>query len=158
MCMQSCNTAYWKCFEVKCRNADISDGYGQSLHRRNACYDESKTVVITIADACPCRYPNNQYSNQRWCCGDVAHLDISQEAFSQLANLGIGVIGLSYREVDCSTQGNAGNGGGGGSSSDGSDGGNYRTATGSSEQGSGQQGSGQQGSGHKQSWSWGNWR
>ena len=47
-----------KCYEVKCRNADIPDGYGNTLSRSRACYDESKSVVITIVDACPCRVSN----------------------------------------------------------------------------------------------------
>ena len=54
------------------------------MDRSNACFDESKSVIITIADACPCRYPNNEYSNQRWCCGDMNHVDLSREAFEQV--------------------------------------------------------------------------
>ncbi|KXZ56404.1 hypothetical protein GPECTOR_1g36 [Gonium pectorale] len=137
-----------KCYEVKCRNMDLQDGYGATLSRSNACYDESKSVIITIVDACPCRYPNNQYSNKRWCCGDMDHLDISQEVFEQLADLNKGVIGLSYREVDCSAAGSPGTGtkSTSGSSTNGNDygkanvDGGYATGTGSSSQPSSYQG------------------
>jgi hypothetical protein len=52
---------------VSCRPATVVDGYGSSLDRNKACYDPTKTVIITIVDACPCSYPNNEYSNKRWC-------------------------------------------------------------------------------------------
>ncbi|GFR43187.1 hypothetical protein Agub_g4179 [Astrephomene gubernaculifera] len=151
-----------KCYEVKCRNANIVDGYGQSLQRTNACYDENKSVIITIVDACPCKYPNNAYSNQRWCCGDMNHVDISQEAFQQLANLDIGVIGLSYREVDCSkagTQGDVNSGSASSPSSSGSKsaGSGYSTGTGSTQQQQGQQSAPAWASWAK-GWSGGRWR
>ncbi|PNH12715.1 Expansin-A15 [Tetrabaena socialis] len=111
-----------KCFEVSCRNADFQDGYGETLSRSNVCYDPSKSVVITIVDACPCSYPNNAYSNQRWCCGDAEHIDLSQEAFEQLADLSQGAIGIFFRQVSCSTSGSPGNGGGGAYSSGGGSG------------------------------------
>ncbi|KAG2442669.1 hypothetical protein HXX76_002752 [Chlamydomonas incerta] len=108
--MDGFSSSCGRCYEVKCRNSQITDGYGQSMDRSNACFDEAKSVIITIADACPCRYPNNEYSNQRWCCGDMNHVDLSREAFEQIADLGLGVIGLYMREVDCGTSGNPGNG------------------------------------------------
>ncbi|KAG2500001.1 hypothetical protein HYH03_002283 [Edaphochlamys debaryana] len=107
--MEGFESSCGKCYEIRCRNADITDGYGETVSRTNACYDEQKSVVITIVDACPCRYPNNEYSNKRWCCGDQNHIDISEEAFRQLADLNLGVIGLYYRQVDCSTAGSPGN-------------------------------------------------
>ena len=32
----------------------------------------------------PCYYPANEYSNKRWCCGDMDHLDMSYQAFSKV--------------------------------------------------------------------------
>ncbi|MEW5296868.1 MAG: hypothetical protein WDW36_000117 [Sanguina aurantia] len=90
-----------KCYEVRCRDSTFTDGYGTSISRNSACYDPSKSVVVTITDCCPCYYPSNAFSNKRWCCGDMHHMDLSQEAFSQLADVGLGVIGMEYREVSC---------------------------------------------------------
>ncbi|GLI68165.1 hypothetical protein VaNZ11_012470, partial [Volvox africanus] len=90
-----------RCYEVACNPAAFSDGYGNYIDRNSGCYDSSKTVTITITDDCPCNYPENAYSNRRWCCGDMFHIDLSQEAFSQLANIGQGVMGIRFRQVDC---------------------------------------------------------
>jgi hypothetical protein len=97
-----------KCFEVKCRNADFTDGYGSSISRSSACFDSSKSLVVRTVDACPCVYPGNQYSNKRWCCGDQgsgsAHMDLSIWAFEKLADKSLGVVGISYRQVPCDFQ------------------------------------------------------
>ncbi|KAL6752293.1 RlpA-like double-psi beta-barrel-protein domain-containing protein-containing protein [Haematococcus lacustris] len=93
------------CIEVRCQNAVFKDGYGQTMDRNRACKDPSKSIYLTIADACPCNYPNNHHSNKRWCCGDDSsrqHIDITQSAFAQLADTSVGVIGLQWRTVDCS--------------------------------------------------------
>jgi len=90
-----------KCFQVKCRPASFTDGYGQFLDRSGVCYDESKVVTIRITDACPCHYPNNAYSNKRWCCGDMPHIDLSDVAFAKLADTRWGVMGIQYQEVEC---------------------------------------------------------
>ncbi|KAL6752303.1 hypothetical protein V8C86DRAFT_3029618 [Haematococcus lacustris] len=85
------------------QNAVFKDGYGQNLDRSKACKDPNRSVYITIADACPCNYPNNQHSNKRWCCGDSSrtHIDITKEAFAELADVGQGVIAMQWRTVDC---------------------------------------------------------
>ena len=53
----------------------------------------------------PLQYPGNYYSNKRWCCGDAgsgsAHMDMSVWAFEKLASKGLGVIGISFRQVPC---------------------------------------------------------
>ncbi|EFJ45997.1 hypothetical protein VOLCADRAFT_93782 [Volvox carteri f. nagariensis] len=90
-----------RCYEVACNPAAFSDGYGNYIDRNSGCYDDSKTVIVTITDSCPCNYPGNQYSNRRWCCGDMYHMDLSQDAFSQLADIGQGVMGIRYRQVNC---------------------------------------------------------
>jgi hypothetical protein len=73
--------------QVKCNPIVIVDDYGQELDRTGACYDSSASVVIRITDACPCNFPNNAYSNARWCCGsDTVHIDLSIYAFEKLAD------------------------------------------------------------------------
>lgn len=65
-------------------NKQFHDGYGQPVERGNACYDENKKVVVKIIDSCPCVHAN-YYSNQRWCCGDMEHIDISQDVFKMVS-------------------------------------------------------------------------
>jgi len=94
-----------RCYEVKCREADFTDGYGKEIKRKTACLDPSKTVVVRTVDNCPCQYPGNQYSNSRWCCQDKdagsAHMDLSIWAFEKLASKNLGVIATSFRRVPC---------------------------------------------------------
>lgn len=93
------------CWEVKCRNAVITDDLGAELDRTSACYDEDVSVVLRNVDECAGYYPPNQASNARWCsCQNLAHFDISTEAFSQLADLSYGVIGTQWRRVACDYQ------------------------------------------------------
>jgi hypothetical protein len=54
-----------KCKEVRCKNQNFKDGYGQWLDRSSVCYDESASVVVMVTDTCPCHYPNNYHSNKR---------------------------------------------------------------------------------------------
>jgi len=91
-----------KCKEVKCKKMSFKDGYGATLDRNGACYDDQASVVVTITDTCPCHYPGNSYSNKRWCCGDMYHLDMSIWAFEKLADTKLGVIAVEYRDVPCS--------------------------------------------------------
>ncbi|KAL6761928.1 RlpA-like double-psi beta-barrel-protein domain-containing protein-containing protein [Haematococcus lacustris] len=90
-----------RCYEVACAGAVFKDGYGNQLDRKSVCYDESATVVVQVTDVCPCYYPTNYYSNKRWCCGDMYHLDISTYAFEKLADKKWGVIAMKYRQVPC---------------------------------------------------------
>ncbi|GLC47742.1 Expansin-A20 [Pleodorina starrii] len=92
---QSCG----RCYEVQCNPSSFTDGYGNHIDRTYGCNQGS--VIVTVTDSCPCDYPANAYSNRRWCCGDMYHMDLSQTAFSKLADLGLGVIGIKYRTVDC---------------------------------------------------------
>ena len=41
-----------RCVEVACVNKDFADSFGQWQQRSNACYDESRTVVVKIVDRC----------------------------------------------------------------------------------------------------------
>jgi hypothetical protein len=43
----------------------VRDGYGANIDRNGACKGDS-TVIVKITDTCPCNYPSNYYSNQRW--------------------------------------------------------------------------------------------
>lgn len=90
-----------RCVEVKCDPRWISDSYGGSYDRTTACIDPTQSVIVRITDDCPCTYPRNAYSNKRWCCNDVEHLDLSIWAFEKLASTRWGVIGLKYRAVPC---------------------------------------------------------
>ncbi|KAG2435774.1 hypothetical protein HXX76_006970 [Chlamydomonas incerta] len=90
-----------RCYEVACREARFSDGYGNGIDRSGGTCSRGGSVIVTITDACPCYYPANEYSNKRWCCGDMNHLDLSYQAFSKIADLGQGVIGIRYRQVAC---------------------------------------------------------
>eukprot|EP01025_Chloroclados_australasicus_P038218 TRINITY_DN391_c0_g1_i2.p1 TRINITY_DN391_c0_g1~~TRINITY_DN391_c0_g1_i2.p1 ORF type:complete len:394 (-),score=45.76 TRINITY_DN391_c0_g1_i2:1786-2967(-) len=90
-----------RCYEVQCNPTYFTDGYGQTLDRVNVCRDPSASVVVTVTDTCPCVYATNAYSNKRWCCGDMNHLDLSVWAFEKLTEHRWGVIGLKYREVPC---------------------------------------------------------
>jgi len=51
------------------------DAYGGQMDRPNACIVASASVVVSIVDACLCNYPGKQFSNGRWCCGDMTHFD-----------------------------------------------------------------------------------
>jgi rare lipoprotein A (peptidoglycan hydrolase) len=59
----------------------------------NACLGGS--VIVEVTDQCPCA------GNERWCCGDKVHFDMSPEAFSRIANTGAGVINTQFRPVTC---------------------------------------------------------
>eukprot|EP01026_Neomeris_dumetosa_P053047 TRINITY_DN4730_c0_g1_i9.p1 TRINITY_DN4730_c0_g1~~TRINITY_DN4730_c0_g1_i9.p1 ORF type:complete len:413 (-),score=50.89 TRINITY_DN4730_c0_g1_i9:2292-3530(-) len=90
-----------RCYEIKCMPSEFQDNYNQKLSRTGVCYDPEASIVVTVTDTCPCNYAANYYSNKRWCCGDMDHLDISVWAFEKLAELRWGVIGLKYRQVSC---------------------------------------------------------
>ena len=49
----------------------------------------------------PCGTPHRRYSNKRWCCGDMDHMDISVWAFEKLADKKWGVIGIQVWTPDC---------------------------------------------------------
>ncbi|KXZ51940.1 hypothetical protein GPECTOR_11g65 [Gonium pectorale] len=90
-----------RCYEVRCDPTNFKDGYGQELERKDVCRDPGESVVVQVVDTCPCHYPGNAYSNRRWCCGDMYHLDLSTWAFEKLADRKWGVIGLQVRPVPC---------------------------------------------------------
>ncbi|KXZ46176.1 hypothetical protein GPECTOR_46g245 [Gonium pectorale] len=93
-----------RCVEVRCDPAWIGDNYGGSYDRTGVCRDPEASVVVQVTDSCPCNYPANAYSNKRWCCGDMYHMDLSAWAFEKLAEKRWGVIGLVFRPVSCDYQ------------------------------------------------------
>jgi hypothetical protein len=76
------------CYEVECSSKSMKDGYGVDLDRNGVCKEGS--VVVKVTDTCPCNYPNNYYSNKRWCCGDMPHFDISVWAFEKVSKQAMG--------------------------------------------------------------------
>jgi hypothetical protein len=76
-----------RCYEVACVPGAFSDGYGNSLNRHGACKGEGSTVIVRVTDTCPCVYPGNAYSNKRWCCGDMRHMDMSKWAYEKVSPL-----------------------------------------------------------------------
>lgn len=93
-----------RCIEVACVGKNFTDNYGGLLERSSSCHDTTRTVVVKIVDSCPCIH-QNAYSNRRWCCGDMKHIDLGRAAFKQLAPERWGVIGLKWRVVSCSLLG-----------------------------------------------------
>jgi hypothetical protein len=93
-----------KCYEVKCRAEQYSDGKGNQYDGQN-CYNTDESLVVRVVDACPCNYPNNRYSNERWCCQDQGagdmHVDMSVWAFEKLARRSRGSMAMAYRQVPC---------------------------------------------------------
>ncbi|KAG1668661.1 hypothetical protein FOA52_001268 [Chlamydomonas sp. UWO 241] len=89
-----------KCFEIKCEPMNFKDNYGQELGRDGAC-SSTDPINVVMTDTCPCSKPGNEYSNQRWCCGDMDHFDLGIWAFRNMADTSLGVIGIKYRPIDC---------------------------------------------------------
>lgn len=51
-----------------------------------------------ITDSCPCDHANPD--NQKWCCGDTTHLDLSHTAFGMIADHSKGVVDLRIQKLD----------------------------------------------------------
>lgn len=93
-----------QCLEVMCVDGNTRGTSSARLGPWKACKNAGvNSVVVKITDSCPCHHPNS--SNQRWCCGDATHLDLSYAAFDAIAVRNRGVVDLKYRYVDCSRQG-----------------------------------------------------
>jgi len=72
-----------QCYEVACVGAWTGS---------NACCT-GKNVTVLVTDHCP--------AGGTWCNGDVNHMDLSDAAFTRIANPSCGVIKLNYRQVPC---------------------------------------------------------
>ncbi|EFA84776.1 hypothetical protein PPL_01768 [Heterostelium album PN500] len=66
----------------------------------NVYQNNSDPITVIVTDECPAQY------NQEHCAGPNAHFDLSVDAFQELAELKIGVLGnLQYEMVPCDSQG-----------------------------------------------------
>jgi hypothetical protein len=90
-----------RCYEVQCHNSQFRDAFGENIDRASQCKDSSASLVVRTTDACPCVKDDNPYSNSRWCCGDMNHVDLSIWAFEKLADPKLGVIAIEWRDVSC---------------------------------------------------------
>lgn len=72
-----------RCFELKCRPAEINsaDGQVKRLNQTKACLDENKSIVIQVVDTCPCS------DNKAWCCGDTPHFDLGEHTFKKVSKI-----------------------------------------------------------------------
>jgi hypothetical protein len=110
-----------ECYEVQCVPGTVVDRWGEQLSRWDTCTGGDgggafgpggagvdpipQTALVKVVDSCPC-FHDNYASNQRWCCGDVPHIDLGEEAFEFLADKKKGVIRARWRRVDCEKRGN----------------------------------------------------
>ena len=65
------------------------------------CWNESRTIYVTIVDVCPCQY---SWGEQTICCGPVPHFDLSYWAHELLAHPLQGKMMLRFRPVHCDTK------------------------------------------------------
>eukprot|EP00798_Chlamydomonas_sp_ICE-L_P030310 gene30310-35300_t len=89
-----------KCFEMKCDPRGVTDAYGMYIDRSNDCMSQ-EPVQIVVTDNCPCFKEGNEFSNARWCCGDMDHFDIGVWAFREMASQDKGVVPIKYRQIQC---------------------------------------------------------
>lgn len=52
--------------------------------KRNPIVAAFSPLLLSLCHSCPCVHANF-YSNQRWCCGDMQHIDISEEVFKMVS-------------------------------------------------------------------------
>lgn len=57
-------------------------------------------AVCNCCCSCPCVH-ENFYSNQRWCCGDSAHIDIGRAAFKKVSTLRHSQAGIVCQIIIC---------------------------------------------------------
>lgn len=58
----------------------------------------TQASALLLLTVCAGTYAPNEYSNKRWCCGDMDHFDVSVWAFEKLADQKWGVIGIKCRQ------------------------------------------------------------
>ena len=88
-----------RCYEIKCRGIQAISADGSvNLDRSDACLDTTTSIIIKIVDTCPCN------GNEKWCCGDMPHFDLSDRAFQRVSRREggcVGVGGVSGKEHGC---------------------------------------------------------
>jgi hypothetical protein len=80
-----------------------SHAFTQTVDRCSRSNDEvfshpAQAATLLLLTVCAGTYAPNEYSNKRWCCGDMDHFDVSVWAFEKLADQKWGVIGIKYRQ------------------------------------------------------------
>lgn len=85
------------CYQVSCVDGPTRGLPTSSEGRTNTGCSSNGTITVMITDSCPCNHENA--SNQKWCCGDTQHFDLSYSAFGALADHNAGVIDLQYERV-----------------------------------------------------------
>merc|ERR1712129_277604 len=97
------NIGCGQCFEVKCKDGQTRGKWWSKLGKDSPChkYNKGKSIIVKITDTCKCYYLPKQASNERWCCGDVPHFDLSAWAYDKIAERKWGVIDIDYRRVKC---------------------------------------------------------
>lgn len=84
------------CYAVSCVNGPTRGLPGSQLPD-SGCIS-SKPITVMITDSCPCDHANPD--NQKWCCGDTTHLDLSHMAFGMIADHSKGVVDLKIQKLD----------------------------------------------------------
>jgi hypothetical protein len=60
-----------ECYEVRCKDKNFRDGFGETLKREDACLDASASVIVKIVDRCVCgqqRCSAGQQGSRPGCC------------------------------------------------------------------------------------------
>ncbi|KAK9790755.1 hypothetical protein WJX73_003014 [Symbiochloris irregularis] len=83
------------CYEIRC--VDGPTRGPDSTERPDSACVFNTTITVMITDSCPCNHKNP--SNQKWCCGDMQHFDLSYSAFGSIARQEAGVIDVQYVRV-----------------------------------------------------------
>jgi hypothetical protein len=86
---------------------NFRDNYGQELGREGAWCQSTNSINVVMKDSCPCHKPGNEYSNTRWCCGDMDHLDVGIWAF-RCACVCVREVALEYSELSLRALSSAG--------------------------------------------------
>ena len=84
------------CYSVSCMDGPTR-GLPGSEFADSGCIS-SKSITVMITDSCPCDHDNPD--NQKWCCGDRTHLDLSHTAFGLIANHSKGVVDIKYTRLE----------------------------------------------------------
>ena len=80
------------------RNAESFDGGALAEYAR--CWNDSRSIFVTVVDKCPCAY----FHEQRVCCGPMPHFDLSYYAHEILAHPIQGKIMIRFRPVSCASK------------------------------------------------------